>query len=472
MAWTWKYSSAYNFGGYKEYRAFLGYDQTNYSTYSRCWWSIGVEMKYASLYGVQATASGAASGSCEGYLSSSPGGTWTTVCRKDSYFDVTRGTSAISKTVKSTAKGKTVNGYGSAGGSGVSVSYTYSVPALASYTVSYHANGGSGAPSSQTKYYGKTLTLSSTKPTKSGYTFMGWGTSSTTTSVSYAAGGSYTTNASTTLYAIWRKTITLSYDANNGTGAPSAQSATVYNSTTSYTFTIPSATPNRDGYNFKGWSASSTATSASYQQGDTISLSVNSILYAVWEIAYIPPTIGEITCYRVDENGDASDSGEYVHIEFDWSIFEGAVDEISIQAKPQSETTWIGLYSDAPTGISGRLVEDLDYPSTHFDTGTTYEIRVIVSDGVDATTEESFISSTFQTMEIYKNGKGVAFGASAEGEGFYCAMDIYVANGSGVKEAAYTNHQLSDYIVDLAIDQSVQTMFDEAIDGGENEQTV
>ena len=38
---------------------------------------------------------------------------------------------------------------------------TFTVPALPSYTVSYNANGGSGAPSSQTKYYGKTLTLSS-----------------------------------------------------------------------------------------------------------------------------------------------------------------------------------------------------------------------------------------------------------------------------------------------------------------------
>ena len=159
--WKWLYSSAYNFGGYKEYRAWLGWDIVNYATYSRCWWSIGVEMKYASQYGVQAIASGAASGSCEGYLSSSPGGTWKTVCRKDSYFDVTRTTSSQTRKVTSTAKGKTVSGYGSAGGSGVSVSKTYTIPALDSYTVSYNANGGSGAPSSQTKWYGKTLILSS-----------------------------------------------------------------------------------------------------------------------------------------------------------------------------------------------------------------------------------------------------------------------------------------------------------------------
>ena len=71
------------------------------------------------------------------------------------------------------------------------------------YTVKYNANGGSGAPGQQTKTYGVTLTLSSTKPTRTNYTFKGWGTSSGSTTVAYAAGDSYTANASVTLYAIW-----------------------------------------------------------------------------------------------------------------------------------------------------------------------------------------------------------------------------------------------------------------------------
>lgn len=151
------------------------------------------------------------------------------------------------------------------------------------YTVSYNANGGSGAPSSQTKYYGTNLTLSSTKPTRSGYTFMGWGTSASDTSADYSAGGSYTTNAAITLYAVWKKTITLTYNANGGTGAPSSQSATVYNATTSYKFTLSSTKPTRTGYTFLGWSTSSSATSASYFAGGSITLSSSDTLYAVWE---------------------------------------------------------------------------------------------------------------------------------------------------------------------------------------------
>ena len=88
------------------------------------------------------------------------------------------------------------------------------------YTITYNANGGSGAPSSQTKTYGTNLTLSSTEPTRTGYTFLGWSTSSTATSATYKAGGSYTTNASDTLYAVWSENkLTLSYYSNYATSA-------------------------------------------------------------------------------------------------------------------------------------------------------------------------------------------------------------------------------------------------------------
>ena len=71
------------------------------------------------------------------------------------------------------------------------------------YSISYNANGGIGAPASQTKRYGESLTLSSTVPTRTGYTFMGWATS-TYGSVAYMPGASFTANADTTLYAVWK----------------------------------------------------------------------------------------------------------------------------------------------------------------------------------------------------------------------------------------------------------------------------
>lgn len=167
------------------------------------------------------------------------------------------------------------------------VRFDVTVPAWISYTVTYNANGGSlgNVPKTQTKWKDQTLTLSGSKPTRSGYTFVGWGTSTTDTSANYSAGGSYTANASDTLYAIWKKTITLTYNVNGGNSGtgPSAQSATVYNATTSYKFTIPATKPTKSGYVFVGWSTSSTATSASYAAGGSITLSASGTLYAIWK---------------------------------------------------------------------------------------------------------------------------------------------------------------------------------------------
>lgn len=78
-------------------------------------------------------------------------------------------------------------------------------------------------------------------------------------------------------------TLKLSYNANGGSGAPSAQSATVTTSgTPSYTFTIPTTKPTRTGYAFAGWATSSSASSAQYSAGGTITISANTTLYAVW----------------------------------------------------------------------------------------------------------------------------------------------------------------------------------------------
>ena len=72
------------------------------------------------------------------------------------------------------------------------------------YTITYNANGGNGAPSNQIKKHGENITLSSVKPTKIGYTFTGWNTSSNGSGTSYSSGGTYSNNSNVTLYAQWQ----------------------------------------------------------------------------------------------------------------------------------------------------------------------------------------------------------------------------------------------------------------------------
>lgn len=122
------------------------------------------------------------------------------------------------------------------------------VTVSAPYTVSYNANGGSGAPGSQTKAQDITLKLSTTTPTRTGYTFNGWNTNNSGTGTNYAAGANYTANANVTLYAKWtanKYTVTLNQQS--GTGGSSSVQAT-------YGSAMPSATmPTRTGYTFNGY---------------------------------------------------------------------------------------------------------------------------------------------------------------------------------------------------------------------------
>jgi len=166
------------------------------------------------------------------------------------------------------------------------------------YTVTYNANGGSGAPSSQTKTHGTALKLSTTVPTRSGHTFVGWATSSSATSATYASGASYTTDANITLYAVWTlNKYEITYNANGGTNAPAAQ-----NKAHGTNLTLSSAVPSKSytvtfdpnggtvdvakrqgSCEFLGWATSSTATSAAYQAGGTFTTNANTTLYAVWK---------------------------------------------------------------------------------------------------------------------------------------------------------------------------------------------
>lgn len=162
----------------------------------------------------------------------------------------------------------------------------YTKTSAQTYTISYNANGGSNVPASQTKVHGVTLTLSSTIPHRVNYEFLGWSTSSSATTATYTAGGSYTGNASVTLYAVWKykpATYTVSYDANGGTGAPGRQTKTY-----GVTLTLTTIQPTRKNYLFLGWSKDRNATSASYSAGGSYTNNADVTLYAVWQ--YNPET--------------------------------------------------------------------------------------------------------------------------------------------------------------------------------------
>jgi len=72
----------------------------------------------------------------------------------------------------------------------------------ATYTLTYNLNNGTGGPVVQTGIVaGAVVTLSTTAPTRAGYTFKGWAATVTGTAVVT----SVTVNADTTVYAVWEQ---------------------------------------------------------------------------------------------------------------------------------------------------------------------------------------------------------------------------------------------------------------------------
>lgn len=287
-----------------------------------------------------------------------------------------------------------------------SASGSISVAAKTKYTVSYNANGGSGTLSSQTKWYGETLTLSSAKPTRTGYTFQGWATSSGG-SRAYSSGGSYTSNAGVTLYAVWKaNTYTVSYNANGGTGAPASQTKTY-----GETLTLSSTKPTRVNYIFKGWGTSRSATTISYVAGASYTKNAAITLYAIWELAYTKPVISDLKVFRCDSVGNAIDTGEYAVVSFNWQTFS-EVTSILIEwylqdNKAGSFSVDVSVLSSKNSGttstvIGGALSIDM-----------TYTVKVIVTDSKSQDRSITLNAQTF-LIDFLQGGNGCAIGKAAE----------------------------------------------------------
>jgi uncharacterized repeat protein (TIGR02543 family) len=153
---------------------------------------------------------------------------------------------------------------------------------LNSSGVTYNAHGGSGAPAGANVSYGASVTVSSTVPTYTGYTFTGWNTRCDGTGTPYSATNVFTMGASSIeLCAQWTPvSYQLIYDGNGGTGVPNA-SAEAFNST----ITTTAGLPNRPGYTFISWNTSADGTGTARATSSTFTMPASNVtLYAIWSL--------------------------------------------------------------------------------------------------------------------------------------------------------------------------------------------
>ena len=184
------------------------------------------------------------------------------------------------------------------------IGYNYGSSEKTKFVCQYKTNH------SDTAYNNHTIAISDIKAAagrasvNSGYQIVGWSKESNANPTTWSLNKSGTTacNKGTTIYLVAKNpnpttkyTYTLNYDANGGTGAPSADSWSTTDAAIRYhSFTVKNTIPTREGYVFKGWKAKDgsdtiytggTLCSVS-QYGNDVVKNGNTwtrTLYAVWE---------------------------------------------------------------------------------------------------------------------------------------------------------------------------------------------
>ena len=282
----------------------------------------------------------------------------------------------------------------------------YAIWRLHSYTVTYDANGGSGAPNTQTKIHDEILSISNIVPSRAGYTFQGWSTTRNG-AVVYKPSAQYIANQDITLYAVWKANgYSITYNANGGSSAPSEQVKTH-----DIDITLSTQEPVRKNYSFLGWGTSSSSTSVAYNPGDIYRTNANLTLYAIWQLAYTEPRITNFTVERCDVNGKLKDDGTYAKVVFNWET-DKTVTSIKIEYKLPTQSVWtsITVSASGTKGIVNKII------GGNFSIETTYNLRVTVSDSNGENSELSDIPYLNYIMDILNTGNGVSFGKPAEVE--------------------------------------------------------
>lgn len=315
-----------------------------------------------------------------------------------------------------------------------SITLSVSVPAWTSYTVSYNANGGSGAPAAQTKWKDQTLTLTTSKPTgvKTGHTFSKWNTAAAGNGTSYNPGAAYTANANATLYAQWTpNTYKITFNANGGTGGPTSQTKTY-----GVALTLSSTIPTRTNYNFLGWSTSSTATSPTYKAGGSYTNNSNATLYAVWQLAYKKPRITNFSVDRCNSSGTATDDGTYILVKFNWAC-DKTVSSIKIQWKLSTASSYSNSVTVSASNTSGSVTGQIIGSGT-IDTDHAYDVYVTVTDGGGSSYKTGTVAGLKFIIDLLSGGDGIGFGKPAEVSGL-ADFGFQVRFGAGILQPVLGN---------------------------------
>ncbi|MBQ1653360.1 MAG: InlB B-repeat-containing protein, partial [Bacteroidales bacterium] len=154
-------------------------------------------------------------------------------------------------------------------------------------------NGGAGTMTAQTFTEGEAQALTRNAFTYDGYSFSGWNTVQGGSGASYTDGQTITATADMTLYAQWTSngtnptpgptpsnTVTVTFDANGGTGEMIPQTFTIG---TAQALTANAFTKENNW--FTGWNTAIDGQGTAYTDSQEITATENMTLYAQWKLS-------------------------------------------------------------------------------------------------------------------------------------------------------------------------------------------
>ena len=145
------------------------------------------------------------------------------------------------------------------------------------YTLTFDANGGDGEMEALNLEYAEYRIVPTSTFIKDGYVSVSWNTKADGSGNAYNFKSQITLKESTTLYAQWEKSVTVSFNPNGGTGVMFDQNIQINTATN-----LVKNDFIRNGFSFKSWNTKADGTGVTYLNEETITLEEDITLYAQW----------------------------------------------------------------------------------------------------------------------------------------------------------------------------------------------
>lgn len=152
-------------------------------------------------------------------------------------------------------------------------------------------------------------------------------------------------------------------------------------------------------------------------------------------LEYTTPQINTLAAYRVDASGAADEQGEYIAVQYKYSVTSlnsKNTARMVVEWKKTSEDTWTELLT--ATSLSSNNTAKPKTPTFSLD--YQYDIRLTVTDWFGAARTFTTTLPTGQViLDLLADGTGIAFGKVAEEPGIDLGWNLVgfeAASGSGI----------------------------------------